>query len=176
MRKIRISCPAFITRLSAHDEIKDELLELITKQPASPTQNEFEKVTRSDYINDIAPFRPYFRLLKPHLTQELKPILEELEIHPEDFQIQNYWFQQYHKTDLYAWHRHSHTSWIIIYYLELPEGTPQTQFKDLYDNTILTADVKEGDILILPGMIKHCSPMNDSDKRKTVIAFNSTIY
>lgn len=160
-----------------HDQFKDMLLQMIEGEPANTVKTEWEQVSRSDYTMGEFTWRPYYRFLHPYLINDLQDIFKELDFTTDDFRIVNYWFQQYHKTDLYSWHRHSHSSWIMVYYLELPKGTPQTQIVDLWDNkTIITADVKEGDILILPGMIKHCSPVNKCNKRKTVIAFNTVVY
>ena len=166
-----------IQPFSWHSDLKDMLLGLIEKETATPTLTEWEKVSRSDYTAEALRKKSYYNLLMPYLLEDIKPILKEIDVDIKDFAIANYWFQQYRKTDYYDWHRHSHCSWIMLYYLELPKGTPQTQAIDMWDNkTIIKADVKEGDILFMPGMIKHCSPVNDDDQRKTVIAFNTVVF
>jgi len=177
MRKIQLKCPMIIQPLARHEQLKEPLLKLIDEETASPTLTEWERVSRSDYTTDPVQKKAYYNLLMPYLLEDIKPILKEIDVEIKDFGIVNYWFQQYHKTDYYDWHRHSHCSWIMLYYLELPKGTPQTQAIDMWDNkTIIKADVKEGDILFMPGMIKHCSPVNDDDQRKTVIAFNTVVF
>jgi len=61
-----------------------------------------------------------------------------------------------------------------VYYLELPESEEQTQFFNLltkkpYSNI----NIKEGDIITFNAAMPHRSKILLSDKRKTVVVFNS---
>ena len=177
MRKVQLRVPLIVTEFSWHSDLKNMILDLISQENGNPVSSVYEKVSRSDYTCNPMTVKPYYKMLMPYLMQDVYPVLKELDIEKKDFQVVNYWFQQYFKTDFYDWHRHSHCSWIMIYYLELPKDGPKTQAIDMWDNkTVITADIKEGDILIMPGMIKHCSPVNSNNDRKTVIAFNTVVY
>ena len=64
-----------------------------------------------------------------------------------------------------------------LHYLELPEGTPKTQIINPYNQKdIIEVDVKEGDLLTFPSYVLHKAPKNNSDKRKTIISFNTTVH
>jgi hypothetical protein len=82
--------------------------------------------------------------------------------------------QQYYKKDTHDWHNHN-CSWSAVYYVELSKDSPRTQLIEPYSSNIITPNVNEGDILIMPGNVEHCSPPNQSDNRKTIISFNFII-
>jgi hypothetical protein len=88
-----------------------------------------------------------------------------------ELKIQNYWFQQYYYNNYHDWHNHPQCHFSSVYYLELPKGTPITEFKVSQE-----IEAKEGDIITFPGYLFHRSPPNGLKKRKTVIVFNSSIY
>jgi hypothetical protein len=57
--------------------------------------------------------------------------------------------------------------------LQRPTDTSKGQIRD--NTTIFEIDVKEGDILIIPSMIKHRSPIVENNIRKTIISFNASV-
>jgi hypothetical protein len=89
--------------------------------------------------------------------------------------ITNAWFQQYNTGAHHGWHTHRNAHFSCIYYLELPTGTPVTEFKDM-NGEVFTVPVKEGQVLAAPAFFIHQSPSNDSDQRKTVVAFNINLH
>jgi hypothetical protein len=89
--------------------------------------------------------------------------------------IANTWFQQYHTGSHHGWHTHRNAHFSCIYYLELPAGTPATEFKDMHGN-IFTVPVTEGQVLAAPAFFIHQSPPNASELRKTVVAFNVNLH
>ena len=85
------------------------------------------------------------------------------------------WFHQYMKGDYYGWHSHGRHNYASVYYLELPENKCKLQFYNPIDSTVMYVDVKEGDSIFFPSSIRHRSPENPLNKRKTTIACNFTV-
>jgi len=86
------------------------------------------------------------------------------------------WFQQYKTNSQHEWHTHRGAHYSCIYYLELPPGTPFTEFKNMHNDETYSIPVQEGDILAAPAFLMHRSPQNTSEHRKTIIAFNINLY
>ena len=151
-----------------HLKHKSKLLKLINNMPDISLQKEDESVIKSDWSLDSKFYREYwqyfFPFLEPMIKDMGKKFYGELRIH-------NYWFQQYCNNNYYDWHNHPQCHFSSIYYLELPKGTPITEFKVSQE-----IKAKEGDIITFPGYLLHRSPPNRLKKRKTVIVFNSSIY
>ena len=93
----------------------------------------------------------------------------------KDILIKNIWFQQYKKGDSHSWHTHPDCMLSNIFYLEKPPGT-DTEFFN-YETQQLYAPIKvdEGSLLVFPSYISHRSKPNPSDKRKTIISFNTNL-
>lgn len=87
----------------------------------------------------------------------------------------NTWFQQYKTGAHHGWHTHRNAHFSCIYYLELPAGTPATQFKD-WQGEVFTVPVAEGQVLAAPAFFIHQSAQNASDLRKTIVAFNVNLH
>ena len=86
------------------------------------------------------------------------------------------WFQQYEKNSFHEWHTHTQCQWSSVYYLEFPKGSPRTVFVNPINNTdTFDVDTEEGDIITFPSFIVHSAPKVESNKRKTIISFNSDI-
>lgn len=172
MYRYQISCPFFVKKFEKHIEIKEKLLSLIDEQQAT-TVNESdlsERISRTDWKIDSNEQRPYWSFLQPNLAEHVQEIYKTLEY--TEIQFGNHWFQQYYTTDMHGWHRHANCSWANVYYIELSPDAPATHLKDPITGDIYHVDAKEGDILTFPSFILHCSPPNESQNRKTVVAFN----
>ena len=88
------------------------------------------------------------------------------------FNVVDIWFQQYECESEHDWHLHGN-NYTGVYFLDLPEDSPKTMFKDPMDSKIKKEfDVSEGDILIFPSFIIHKAPKNNSIKTKTIISWN----
>ena len=83
--------------------------------------------------------------------------------------VQNIWYQQYNSNDEHDWHTHTGSHYTNIYFVELPDKDMKTEILDMAN-----IDVKEGDIISFPAFIFHRSKPNKSNKRKTVISFNTS--
>ena len=93
------------------------------------------------------------------------------EFYCNSWKIHNGWFSQYLKNNNHHWHTHPESNLSAIYYLEMPKKELITEFKDKGE-----VNIKEGDILFFPSYLLHRSPINNTNKRKTVIAFNCDFY
>jgi len=87
----------------------------------------------------------------------------------QTWEIQNIWFQQYKEGDEHDWHNHPHTQFSNVYFLELPSTNMKTEFATHPD-----INVSEGDVITFPAHLVHRSKPNQSNKRKTIISFNSS--
>jgi len=172
VQKIPVGCPIIISKFEKHDEIKNQLLSLIEKQNWTNTDfHPLDKVSRTDWYIDKGLQRDYWEFLFPIVQEHMKEVFAELRY--DNFKIANYWFQQYCKNDNHGWHVHDESFWSSVYYVELPIDAPATMLEDPMDqDNKIVPDVYEGYILTFPAIIRHCSPVIDSDVRKTVIAFN----
>lgn len=180
MRRHRINCPLVIERVSHHERYKDELLSLISQSDGETITNDNNDwISRGDYHypeNRISHYKPLFMtIIIPIIKGMIKEFVHETNNGTFLGTPGLPWFQQYQKYDTHSWHDHlsSNGSFLsIIHYLELPKGSPGTEFLDPYTGRIQRPKVKEGDVLMFPSFISHRSPPNQSNKRKTIISMN----
>ena len=163
-------------RLSSHNLIKPTLLELLDKQNSTSSFCDETQtvISKTDFFVDVGLEREYWNFLLPYLFEETKAAYEQ-QFEYDNFSEQtivNCWFQQYTKNDSHPWHRHHHCTFNNVYYLELPKDAPGTELKIPVTNETIMPNVEEGDVLIFPSAFLHRSPFNNSNKNKTVIAFN----
>lgn len=85
--------------------------------------------------------------------------------------VVNSWYQRYTKKDEHDWHTHADMDLAFVYYVELPNGANPTVFKT-HTGKIIEPDVQEGEMIAFPGLISHCSPPNESNETKSIIAMN----
>lgn len=173
LKKTYINCPYVVSKFEAHESIKEKLLELIHTQNSNSVVTIGENISTTDWNVDIGKNREYWNFLYPYLKPHVDCVYDSLNIIKRDFT--NYWYQQYSKNDYHDWHEHG-TSWSNVYYLELPNDELRTQVISPVDGTIFSPEVYEGYILSMPGILKHRSPPNVSEDRKTVIAFNIKVF
>jgi len=164
----RIDMPIVRFKFEQHSMLKYTVLNLIEKAEADKEEG-LDSISRTDWRLDSS--REYFQLINPYLEPYLEKILFN-ELYYNKFKILGCWFQQYIENDRHTWHTHIPSTWTGIYYLELPNDAPRTSLLTPLKDKIVTPDVDEGDIIIFPSMIKHCSLTNASKKRKTVVSFN----
>lgn len=166
---------AYITnKFDAHDSIKNNLLEIISRARfGSPVHEEAEvNITKTDW-EYAQTNREWVSYIQDELIKALLPMYKELGY--DGIQITDIWFQQYLSGSEHGWHIHS-GNFTNVYYLELPEGTPKTQLVNPYNQKdIIEVDVKEGDLLAFPSYVLHKAPKNNSDKRKTIISYNINV-
>lgn len=162
-----------IKPLKEHAQIKEKLLELINKQ------ENFEhlddpidgvNITRCDWgTSRWDTSRPWAQYLMEFLGPHLNTTIEEMGY--VECKVLELWFQQYDTNSTHGWHVHGQ-NWTNVYYLDMPEGTPKTQFINPYTKQITDFDVKEGDVLTFPSYVIHRAPVNKSNELKTIISWN----
>jgi uncharacterized protein YjlB len=159
----------FVTSFKEHAKYKKELLKLIEKMPYSDGDKKHtDSLYKEDYYLPTEYPRPYlalfYKLIEPYMDKISKKFESKKTI------IHNSWFQQYKKGNYHHWHNHVNCHFGNVYYLELPSSELGTKFL----NSINDVEVQEGDILTFPSYLYHQSPVNKTNKRKTVISFNTS--
>ena len=162
-----------IEKFPEHEKYRDQTLKLINsdryqknlKDKDGDTMNIFsdwgqDEYSRKLYWRDIG--RPIFKFIE-NVTTEMGYI---------NASMNNFWYQQYIKGGKHGWHVHEHCMFTSVYYLEFPEGSPRTEFKNTMTNEVFVPDVEEGDVMIFPSFIAHRSPINDTNNRKTILSWN----
>ena len=153
----------FIKPFKKHKELKKTFLKLIDSLPISKK----ESVSNTDWYLPKEHKREYVDLFYKNIVDHMKFVCEELKC--QKWEIQNTWFQQYKEGDEHKWHNHGHAQFSNVYFLELPSTSMKTEFA-----THPEINVSEGDIITFPAYLVHRSKPHPSNKRKTVIAFNSS--
>jgi hypothetical protein len=166
--------PIIKLSLDAHNDIKPLLLDLIEKERADKVE-EIDKISRTDYMLNDGGIKTetsdYWREFYTQFEDMLDNVYSN-HIGYDQWKINSAWFQQYEQSDTHGWHYHETTFYSNVYFLELPEGAPGTQFRLPVSGKLYSPDVREGDMIIFPSIIEHRSPPNFTPDRKSVIAFN----
>ena len=166
--------PLKIQTLKSHSIIKKSLLKLIEETDSYIINHDEDEVCPltdwENYEDKNGKDAKYWELFKSVAENKIIEVFEN-EWNFENVELDKYWFQQYTKKGEHGWHYHYGCLYHAIYYLELPEGTPPTLVR-APNGFEFTPNVKEGDILIMPSIMEHCSPPNESSLRKTIIAIN----
>ena len=176
MNKFKLSSYAFIFNLKNHKKIKKRLLDLIkitNQSDIKPDNISNDYITKTDWNYSKDSGRLYTiefsKILQPYITGML------IELSMDQATIHNMWFQSYYKKDNHNWHIHEGTHWTNVYFLELPNKKFKTELYDPFKKKIIdNIEIKEGTLLSFPANILHRSPMNTSNKVKTIISFNTT--
>ena len=128
-------------------------------------------LSKSDWELDENYDRKYLNYFIKIITPYLDKLADRL--HFRKWTIDNAWFQQYEKTNGHNWHNHAYSNFSGVYYVEMPNEDLKTQYYDSMNETIFEQlNISEGQLLIVPSYVLHRSPENNSDSRKTIIAFN----
>jgi len=176
--KIKLDSAIYKTTMKNHLEIKDKILNEINNNSKGRRiyDANFDDldITKCDYITEGFGdnSHPYLPILRPHLLEELNEILPEMGY--AKFHITNIWYQQYETDSIHGWHVHTDCQFSAVYYLELPDSCPKTEFISPYNQTeTIKIDIQEGDIVIFPSYCIHRAPKNTSNQTKTIISWNS---
>jgi hypothetical protein len=157
-----------INKIKNSKKINKELLKLI-EEIKNPYVDELgNNVSNTDWSLP----KDYKRKYLDYFIEIIKPYLYKInkKLNSKEFIIHNFWFQQYLKLDKHSWHTHEGANFTNIYFVELPDNSLTTEiFK--YKKIKLN----EGDLLTFPAYYFHRSPINNTNKRKTIISFNSSI-
>lgn len=163
-KAFQVTVPYFIHRVESHSQ-NGHILDMINSQNASIRG--YQRTDEDDQSDS-----KYLDAVFPVFVNAVKEMSNELNC---TFKIQgNPWFTQYSHNEFCRWHVHEECHWVFVYYLEFPEGSPYTTFRTLDGRQEFEVPVKEGDMIIFPGFMKHCSKINKSNGRKTVITLNTS--
>ena len=163
----QLDCQAVVSKFGTHGDLKGHILDGLIGSP-------FMNVSLTDWNLPRDTERPYIRTIIEPLKQHMSEVYSILG-YPA-FGFVNIWAQQYEQNSTHEWHTHDSCNFTNIYYVELPEGTPTTEFIDPVTKNILSFKTSEGDILTIPSTFIHRSPPNPSKNRKTIISFNTNVY
>ena len=166
MKSYCLSLPLIIE--SVDQQHNETLLELINSlQP-----NSFGNITQTDWgTSGNRLYQELFSYMVYPLLDEMGYSIYEKGKTEISFKITRPWCQRYSKNSYHEWHDHG-AGLSFIYYVELPDGTPGTMFKDPVTKEIHQPKVKQGDLIMFPSFVSNCSPPNQSDQIKTIVSFN----
>jgi hypothetical protein len=174
MEIIKLNTVGFIQNIKEHKEFKSYMLNYINER-TSDTIEKYDDITLTDWKYATSVNRQYIPTLGKILKPYLKNVAQKLKT--TTVEISNMWFQHYSKNSKHDWHFHTETNWSAIYYIDLPEEKLKTQLFDLYENKILdNLNLKEGYLFVFPANIFHKSPINTTNKTKTIISFNINFH
>lgn len=163
------TCPIYKFKLNHHMFLKEQFLSQIEQSDFEIKNVDGESVKTDYYL--VNKSQKYKNLFSFTMNEELRKFFESIDYNV-DFKKYDTWFQQYQNKGYITWHRHSRSSWNVVYYLELPNGCPTTEFKDLITGEVFNIDAEEGDVVIFPSILLHRSPENAMSERKSVIVCN----
>ena len=165
--------PFIVDDFYPHHFIKTKLLQLIENTKSKPLDSIEEQRTCTDWNREEE--YEYKNFILPYIITTVQPLFKKMNY--DSFDKGSVWFQQYVKQDFHNWHRHPGTDWGFVYYCELPEDGPGTEFRNpLNPDETFTPNIKEGQFLLFPGLLEHRSKENESNNRKTVVVTNFSTY
>lgn len=165
--------PIIINKFKNFELIKNNILNLINKEQNFKTEYvEISEVniSKSDYHNSFNFNRDWVINLEKDISENLITLCLHLNFF--GFKISNIWFQQYYENSEHGWHIHGGANYSGVFYIEMPEDGPRTEFVNPLTKDTFSLKMNEGDIAIFPAFALHRSPKNKSKNRKTVVSFN----
>ena len=163
-----------LSKFPDHDNLKDQLLDTITKSEQKYVHNKdniyADSITKVDwqFAKDLS--REWVLLIYDAINNYYSFAANMMGY--ESSVIQEIWFQQYYNKDTHGWHTHGN-NFTSVYYLELNDESPRTELIDPFScNKKIIPNVKEGDIIIFPSYVMHRAPVIDNNIRKTIISCN----
>jgi hypothetical protein len=169
-----INFPVSIKQFAEHSMHKHAMLDAIARQEnVEHLQGLNIDIFRCDWEPARYDYdREWLNIMKPGLFVHLEEWLTHHGYHT--FNIAEIWFQQYITGSSHHWHTHS-GNFTNVYYLDLPEDSPKTEWINPLTRQVHTFDVKEGDIITFPSWVIHKAPKNESREMKTIISWNMDV-
>jgi len=153
-------------------DVQAEVLRDVAQLGKHSVSDDSQQISNTDWYLSLTDYpRPYIRHLEQSVLAALVDLKSRYSVLPEGMinpRVTKYWFQQYEAGDYHGWHIHD-TLYAGVAFIELTEGAA-TQFS--VNGSTFSVPVKEGQILLFPGVFAHCSPVNKTGTRKTAVAFN----
>lgn len=175
MSNFEISCQYNISKVNAHQQVRDKMLELIDfadfSSPFFPSAE--VNITKTDWNHATSGDREWVKYFSKYFTDVIHQSVKQLGY--SGYEINELWFQQYVNHGEHGWHVHG-SNFTAVYYLELPLDSPRTELFEPHTKRRFTLNVNEGDLVIFPGFILHKAGKNRSVHRKTIISFNLNVF
>lgn len=150
-----------VVPVSEHKETKEKLLAM------------HERVRHSYEYDDANKFNTLRSELRQTVLGLLEPYFFKYALQHgfKDIRTNRVWFTHYdnHIQRKGGWHNHTYCSLTAVYQLDIPSPDCGTV---IYGHDI---KVKEGDLLIFPSFLAHCSPNIEGDV-KTVVGLDFDIF
>jgi len=155
-------------KFQAHDQIRSKLLHQIETTEIDDTHKN-KSISKVDWASSTVKNRDWITTILDPLTTYMSVIGSAAGYKTP--LITDIWFQQYEQSNIHDWHIHGQ-QFVGVYYLELPETSPKTQYINSITGEIIDFDVREGDILVFPSSLVHRAPLMEDESRKTIISWN----
>lgn len=145
----------------------------VNSAPLLGLEDGFDQITQTDWFFECE--RPWVDEILKIITPNLRLLAKE--VNCARFDVTKSWIQRYWKDSYHEFHVHPGTMFNLIYYIELPDDAPVTEFRmgPKGKETTFTPDVAQGDIILAPSYLYHRSPRNQADSQKTVFVANVDI-
>tara|TARA_B100000131_G_scaffold52670_1_gene47389 strand:- start:969 stop:1568 length:600 start_codon:yes stop_codon:yes gene_type:complete len=177
--------PYFRYHVEEWQDRKEEILsdlstfhdEVILKDPA-----EINDTCHTSYYEDTdySEFKPFIDLLGPYLQRLSTEAMGKGFYRKPIDNITRIWFQVQEEGEFHSLHNHGANGWSAVFYADYDEEVHEaTKFY----SSMFTCNgeimhfqpgVREGDIIIFPSQVFHESPVNRSEKSRTIISLNMT--
>ena len=184
------SLPFFHYRIDGWVNIKPSLVDVLPKiddlylEPDKSIYTDFYENIKSSYLPVYA--RTVLDIIKPYLAdfviksrEKTQISVERKAIAVEDLQFSSMWWQTAFKAQRHPVHNHGGTGWRSVLYVDFDREVHfPTKFYTNYADpwTGVSSEwyppVQEGDMIIFPAYLKHESPPNESDKKRTIVSYN----
>lgn len=172
IKKFNLDCAYYVSRFREHLELKNKILNAINETVQVDhliEQHDDVDISKCDWNFRYQP-REWVKIFIPFLEAHLKE--RAVFMGYSYAKIREIWFQQYNTNSRHGWHVHG-SNWTNVYFLDLPDSSPKTQFITPFDQTSINEfEVNEGDILTFPSFVIHKGPPNMSNNVKTIISWN----
>jgi hypothetical protein len=153
--------------------LNNDILRIINERPFTPLKSGGEQLSNQDWNNFDweGNSAPYMELLRPIISNYLVELmkLDTSVNNDKPLEMLNYWFQQYGEGDYHSWHHHINCTYSSTYFVEVPDGCSTTFRTSTKEFQI---PVKNGDYIVFPSHLSHCSKPNYSRSLKTIVSIN----
>jgi|TARA_R100001086_G_scaffold67626_1_gene31753 hypothetical protein len=157
----------YLFNVNNHKKIKNKILKEIDNTPSKKIQGVYKTDWQTDPLLKRMYWENHVKFLADKCIEYLKKDLYKYV--KQDTWHHNHWFHQYEKNYGFGWHTHGESNFSGIYYVSLKDSKYKTQFIDF------NLPIKEGNLLIFPSFLLHCSPLINSKTKKTIVSFNFSI-
>ena len=142
-----------VNKIKEHLYMKNHLLNFISKLPS----NKFETISHTDWNLPKNINGEYFKFFIETITPYMNQIMEK--IHCSNWQIHDYWFQQYNEGDEHKWHIHGNANYTNVYFLEMPSSSMTTEIYDIIDKKTINLNLNEFSKIVLASKLP-CTKLN----------------